>query len=36
MDEKQKESITSALNELAHRKADLDENVRLTNDLKVR
>ncbi|KNA11795.1 hypothetical protein SOVF_131860 isoform A [Spinacia oleracea] len=34
MDEKQKESITSALNELAHRKADLDENVRLTNDLK--
>uniref|UniRef100_A0A803M4F5 AIR9-like A9 domain-containing protein n=1 Tax=Chenopodium quinoa TaxID=63459 RepID=A0A803M4F5_CHEQI len=34
MDEKQKESITAALNELAVRKADLDENVRLTNDLK--
>uniref|UniRef100_A0A803MZV1 AIR9-like A9 domain-containing protein n=1 Tax=Chenopodium quinoa TaxID=63459 RepID=A0A803MZV1_CHEQI len=34
MDEKQKESITAALNELALRKADLDENVRLTNDLK--
>lgn len=34
MDEKQKESISSAMKELANRKADLDENVRLANDLK--
>uniref|UniRef100_A0A7C8YES5 Uncharacterized protein n=1 Tax=Opuntia streptacantha TaxID=393608 RepID=A0A7C8YES5_OPUST len=34
MDEKQKESISSAMKELTHRKTDLDENVRLTNDLK--
>lgn len=34
MDEKQKESISSAMKELAHRKTDLDENVRLANNLK--
>lgn len=34
MDEKQKESISSAMKELARRKTDLDENVRLANNLK--
>ncbi|KAB2058514.1 hypothetical protein ES319_A11G240300v1 [Gossypium barbadense] len=32
--EKQNESITSASNELARRKADLEENLKLTHDLK--
>ncbi|PPD85270.1 hypothetical protein GOBAR_DD17791 [Gossypium barbadense] len=32
--EKQNESITSATNELARRKADLEENLKLTHDLK--
>ncbi|XP_012492356.2 uncharacterized protein LOC105804334 isoform X1 [Gossypium raimondii] len=32
--EKQNESITSASNELASRKADLEENLKLTHDLK--
>ncbi|XP_022748328.1 uncharacterized protein LOC111297966 isoform X2 [Durio zibethinus] len=35
IDEKQNESITSALNELARRKGDLEENLKLTYDLKV-
>ncbi|GAV90476.1 LOW QUALITY PROTEIN: hypothetical protein CFOL_v3_33885, partial [Cephalotus follicularis] len=35
IDEKQNESITSALNELAGRKGDLEENYKLVNDLKV-
>ncbi|XP_022718667.1 uncharacterized protein LOC111276943 isoform X8 [Durio zibethinus] len=34
IDEKQKESITSASNELALRKGDLEENLKLTHDLK--
>nr|KJB44344.1 hypothetical protein B456_007G248600 [Gossypium raimondii] len=34
--EKQNESITSASNELASRKADLEENLKLTHDLKDR
>ncbi|KAK8690048.1 hypothetical protein V6N13_088753 [Hibiscus sabdariffa] len=32
--EKQNESVTSASNELAHRKGDLEENLKLTHDLK--
>ncbi|XVF42761.1 hypothetical protein PTKIN_Ptkin01aG0390300 [Pterospermum kingtungense] len=35
IDEKQKESITSASNELARRKGDLEENLKLTHDLEV-
>ncbi|XVF06777.1 hypothetical protein REPUB_Repub06bG0080200 [Reevesia pubescens] len=35
IDEKQNESITSASNELARRKGDLEENLKLTHDLKV-
>ncbi|XVF42765.1 hypothetical protein PTKIN_Ptkin01aG0390700 [Pterospermum kingtungense] len=35
IDEKQKESITSASNELACRKGDLEENLKLTHDLEV-
>lgn len=35
MDDKQKESIASALKELAQRKGDISENLRLANDLKV-
>ncbi|XP_024190322.1 uncharacterized protein LOC112194296 isoform X2 [Rosa chinensis] len=34
IDEKQNEATTSALNELARRKADLEENLKLTHDLK--
>ncbi|KAG8478769.1 hypothetical protein CXB51_028635 [Gossypium anomalum] len=33
--EKQNESISSASNELARRKADLEENLKLTHDLKI-
>lgn len=36
MDEQQKESVISALKEVDLRKADLDDSVKLTNDLKVR
>ncbi|KAH9617399.1 hypothetical protein KSS87_018891, partial [Heliosperma pusillum] len=36
MDEKQKETISSDLKDLADRRSDLNEYVRLTNDLKVR
>ncbi|CAL9219444.1 unnamed protein product [Arabidopsis halleri] len=35
IDEKQNESVTSALNELARRKGDLEENSKLAHDLKV-
>ncbi|CAN8269708.1 unnamed protein product [Cochlearia groenlandica] len=35
IDEKQNESVTSALNELARRKGDLEENLKLAHDLKV-
>lgn len=35
IDEKQTEAITSASNELARRKGDLEENLQLTHDLKV-
>ncbi|OAY41824.1 uncharacterized protein LOC110622930 isoform X2 [Manihot esculenta] len=35
IDEKQKEAITSALNELLRRKGDLEENLKLAHDLKV-
>lgn len=35
MDEKQNEAITSALNELAFRKGYLEENLKLTHELKV-
>ncbi|XWS42809.1 hypothetical protein CRYUN_Cryun16bG0046300 [Craigia yunnanensis] len=35
IDEKQNESITSASNELARRKGDLEDNLKLTHDLKV-
>ncbi|KAK0599333.1 hypothetical protein LWI29_004340 [Acer saccharum] len=35
IDEKQTEAITSALNELARRKGDLEENLKLAHDLKV-
>ncbi|KAA8520351.1 hypothetical protein F0562_014607 [Nyssa sinensis] len=35
IDEKQNEAVTSALNELAHRKGDLEENLKLSHDLKV-
>ncbi|XP_059633748.1 uncharacterized protein LOC132276365 isoform X2 [Cornus florida] len=35
IDEKQNEAITSSLNELAHRKGDLEENLKLVHDLKV-
>ncbi|XVF30616.1 hypothetical protein REPUB_Repub16aG0073800 [Reevesia pubescens] len=35
IDEKQNESITSASNELARRKGDLEENLKLTHELKV-
>ncbi|KAL5834784.1 hypothetical protein ACOSQ4_014281 [Xanthoceras sorbifolium] len=35
IDEKQNEAITSALNELARRKGDLEENLKLAHDLKV-
>ncbi|ONI21941.1 hypothetical protein PRUPE_2G098900 [Prunus persica] len=34
IDEKQNEATTSALNELARRKGDLEENLKLTHDLK--
>ncbi|CAB4269185.1 unnamed protein product [Prunus armeniaca] len=34
IDEKQSEATTSALNELARRKGDLEENLKLTHDLK--
>ncbi|XP_057531521.1 uncharacterized protein LOC130809749 isoform X2 [Amaranthus tricolor] len=34
MDEKERESVNSALKELAHRKDDLEQNVRLTTDLQ--
>ncbi|PON56688.1 hypothetical protein PanWU01x14_179060 [Parasponia andersonii] len=34
IDEKQNEAIASALNELARRKGDLEENLKLTHDLK--
>lgn len=34
IDEKQNEAVTSALNELARRKGDLEENLKLTHDLK--
>ncbi|KAL5549667.1 hypothetical protein UlMin_004898 [Ulmus minor] len=34
LDEKQNEAVTSALNELARRKGDLEENLKLTHDLK--
>ncbi|XP_023641736.1 uncharacterized protein LOC17893232 isoform X2 [Capsella rubella] len=35
IDEKQNESVTAALNELARRKGDLEENLKLAHDLKV-
>lgn len=35
LDEKQNEAITSASNELARRKGDLEENLRLINELKI-
>ncbi|KAJ4721440.1 Microtubule-associated protein [Melia azedarach] len=35
IDDKQNEAITSALNELARRKGDLEENLKLVHDLKV-
>lgn len=35
MDEKHNEANTSALNELARRKGDLEENLKLTHELKV-
>ncbi|XP_052192700.1 uncharacterized protein LOC127801523 isoform X2 [Diospyros lotus] len=35
MDEKQNEAVASASNELARRKGDLEENLKLTHDLKV-
>ncbi|XP_062099306.1 uncharacterized protein LOC133805198 isoform X2 [Humulus lupulus] len=34
MDEKQNEAVTSALNELARRKGDLEDNLKLTHELK--
>ncbi|KAF4353530.1 hypothetical protein F8388_013822 [Cannabis sativa] len=34
MDEKQNEAVTSALNELARRKSDLEDNLKLTHELK--
>ncbi|XP_010549743.1 PREDICTED: uncharacterized protein LOC104820824 isoform X2 [Tarenaya hassleriana] len=34
IDEKQNEAVTSALNELARRKGDLEENLKLAHDLK--